>query len=204
VSATVRVKVPTGVREVMASFAAAELDSSEYGKAYKQLLSTETRTLLRSRALRYWSTQEQDAAISVLMAYRGGYIQPFLVLNPLWYRAEVEVERVAELRSTEQLGFRELAPNLDLGTMVTSLEAGRVPSDGSFARRYRELRTNFLPPAVRGRPIIVAKSASGPFTVMEGTTRLCAMLALHRRGEKVASPVSLYLGVTPLRDQWRF
>ncbi|MGD0257257.1 MAG: hypothetical protein ABSB90_05180 [Thermoplasmata archaeon] len=201
---TVRVKSPAYGRAALATFAEAELDSSEYGKFFDRLIPPETLVVLRSRRSPRWSPEETSEAIAALMAYRGGFIQPFLDLKPEWHWAEVDIEGVAELRSTEQPGFLELAPNLDLGTMVASLEAGKETSDGSFARRYKELRTDFLPPAVRGRPILVAKAETGPFTVMEGTTRLCAMLGLHRAGAEVEAAILVYLAVTPLRDEWPF
>jgi hypothetical protein len=55
---------------------------------------------------------------------------------------------------------------------------------------------------VRGRPCLIAGQETGPYTIFEGTTRLCVLIALHNEGKLPSAPVLTYLGITPRRDEW--
>jgi hypothetical protein len=196
------VGVPVGEKTVLASFAEAEFSSPRHGPRLARLVQPGVLTRLQFAASSSWTAAERDAAIGALFRYRGMFFGPISALGPTWNEATLMVDDLPDLRTTNLPGFRELAPDLRLGKIVAALEAGRHTSDTDWERNYRQLRAEYDPTMVRGRPILFAGQEAGPYTVIEGTTRLCVLIALHIEGKLPSARVLTYLGVTPRRDEW--
>jgi hypothetical protein len=57
---------------------------------------------------------------------------------------------------------------------------------------------------MNGVPILVARRRAGPYTLIEGTTRMCVLLSKQRHGEIDAPWVLIVLGVSLRLGQWEF
>jgi hypothetical protein len=196
------VGLPVEEDTVLASFAEAEFSSPRHGPRLAQLVTPAVLARLQGATSSSWTAMERGAAIAALFAYRGLFFRPISALDPAWSETTLEIGDLPDLRTTNLLGFRDLATDLRLGTLVGALESGRHTSDGDWERNYHQLRLEYDPNIVRGRPCLIAGQETGPYTVFEGTTRLCVLIALHNEGKLPSGRVLTYLGITPRRDEW--
>ena len=79
----------------------------------------------------------------------------------------------------------QLAPSRKLEEFADALDAGHVTSgEEEFASNYRKVHDSFSSQRMRGRPIVVAENVEGPFTILEGYTRLTTITSLQRAGRQ--------------------
>jgi hypothetical protein len=57
---------------------------------------------------------------------------------------------------------------------------------------------------MRGLPILVAEKEEGPYTEVEGLTRMSCLLSKMNKGEAVPDSISAILGVSPRIREWNF
>lgn len=90
--------------------------------------------------------------------------------------------------------FAQLAPTLRLAEFVESLDRGTSPATWD-PRMYRRRRASFDLARMHGLPILVSDRTSGPYQIIEGTTRL-SILASKRASKQLVVPnVQVLLGI---------
>jgi len=92
-----------------------------------------------------------------------------------WFKGDLPVEDVAAILVMNTPAFAAYAPTRRIAEFVHKLDE-RVPLTGDevFADNYYRFRPRFDPAKLIGRPILLAPRETGPFTELEGLTRLCA------------------------------
>jgi hypothetical protein len=99
--------------------------------------------------------------------------------------------------------FTEIAPTRRLMELATALDNGAVPLNWQPSN-YRHLRSTFDLSMMHGDPIVVAEHPTGPYTLVEGVTRMCALVSRHSRGEFEEARIPMLLGVGPRLGGWEF
>jgi len=193
---------PCSERELYWNFACAEANSPRYGKVYEQLPSP---LLERIRGGKRDELTEQDWRVvtGAVRALRGPVINQLIELGTDWYETTLQIAALEQVRLLNFAPFVQLAPSRDLGAFATALDAGfDPPGDEGFGRNYRQFRKDFVASRMVGRPIVVAPAKMGPYTEIEGLTRMCSLVSQHAAGEAVPPVVPVLLGVCLQYDFW--
>jgi hypothetical protein len=184
--------------------ALAELSSPLMIAYYDGEIGAARAARLRSSPYEQWSPADRLAVEGAARKMRGGYLGPILSLQPDWYVGVLEVSELAQVRLIRLAAFSAIAPNRLLDQFVAALDAGRdTPNDG-FSAKYRLLRPIFDPSRMRGLPILVAETEEGPYTEVEGLTRMSCLLSKRTKGESVPDSIMAVLGVSPRMREWNF
>jgi hypothetical protein len=191
-------------RGVWCQFAAAEADSGRYGDLFERVLGRDQAIRLRTSPIGSWTDTDCAAARRGVTAIRGDYLRPIFDAKPDWSIGWLPVEQLARVQVIRLTPFLAIAPERDLYTFVRALDEGRdTPGDG-FGAGYRKVRPNFDPGRMRGCPILVGRNDGGPYTEVEGLTRMSCILSRHLAGEPRPAEVEVVLGVSPRINEWPF
>ncbi len=195
---------PCAERELYWNFACAEANSPRYGGFYQQLPAP---LLDRIRRGRRDELSEGDWRIvkAAVIALRSPLTTQLIELGTDWHEGTLPIARLDQVRLLAYRPFVLLAPSRDLGSFVTALDEGRdPPGDEGFGQNYRRFRQEYDPAKVVGRPVLVAPALHGPYTEIEGLTRMCTLISKRRANEVVAPEVSVLVGVCLQFDQWQW
>lgn len=118
-----------------------------------------------------------------------------------WHVGTLPAAAIETLRVITERDFVARAPSHLLGEFARNTDSGTPPID-DFDVGYRSLRASFDLARSRGRPIVVAPSADGPYTIAEGLTRLTCLASLVRTGHPVPSKIEFLVGTTPRLTAW--
>ena len=191
-----RITGPANAQDVFWNFARAEFEVPLGGARHTQPVIPET---LRTKAIRgereNLSSDEWHRLEKALLSTRGTIVTPVLDRVREWRLVELLSKELPDLRVMNLRIFSSVAPSRRLDDFAAALDRGEFPRiwDPKF---YRDLRARFDLRRMHGVPILVATRRSGPYTVVEGTTRISVMVSkLITRELKVrAVPAVLGLG----------
>jgi hypothetical protein len=189
-------------RDVFCQFAAAEVDSPRYGQPFESIVGQVKATRLRTTPLELWTDADCDAGVAGVTAIRGHYVRSIFALEPEWRIGSIPIQELADIRLIQLPAFASIAPRRTLFEFVRALDSGRDTQGDSFGSSYRQFRPKFDVASMRGLPILLAKSDVGPYTEVEGLTRLCCLLSMHLNGETVPDAVDVVLGISRRVESW--
>jgi hypothetical protein len=189
---------------IFGQLAFAELSSPLLLEYYDREVGSARTAKLRGSAYEEWSPTDRAAVENAARKMRGGYLGPILALEPDWYVGLLDVSELARVRLIRLAAFSAIAPSRLLDQFVAALDAGRDTPGDRFGAKYRLLRPNFDPSRMRGLPILVAEMEEGPYTEVEGLTRMSCLLSRRTNGEVTPDSISAILGVSPRIRQWSF
>ncbi len=191
-------------RGVPCHFAAAEADCPRYGAVFEQVLGRCQAIRLRTLPIYSWTDVDCAAAQTGVTATRGDYLRPILESKPEWSIGWLAVEELAQIQVIRHTPFLAIAPHRDLFTFVKGLDGGRdTPGDG-FGEGYRMVRPYFNAGRMRGCPVLVGRTDDGPYTEVEGLTRMSCILSKHLASEPRPAEVEVDLGASPRMNEWPF
>ena len=131
------------------------------------------------------SRADERQIIARITTVRAGMICGLLHVDLDWGYAEIGVSDLSKVGVVDIPEFRS----------ATTIE--------ELAERLPEMRKeNFDPTRMRGHPIIIGPSVNGPFQLIEGTTRSCEILRMHRAGRFPSTHVRGVAGVGDAVQQW--
>ncbi|MCI4317249.1 MAG: hypothetical protein L3J96_01805 [Thermoplasmata archaeon] len=185
------------------NFAVAEVRSSRYGSLYRELLGPRVAELVRDADVERIQPADWDRVRRAVRQAREPVLRELPALDLAWFTGELPVEDVASIRVMNTPAFAAYAPTRRIAEFVDKLDE-RVPltGDDMFASNYSRFRPRFNPTKVIGRPILLAPREAGPFTELEGLTRLCAYASAWFAAEVVPASVPVLLGVSPRVHHW--
>jgi hypothetical protein len=198
------------IRQVQADtalldFAASEMDSSRWRPHFERCIGAPQVLRLRSKGLENWTVEDQGLALRALDGVRGVMVRPLVGLEPEWWDAAVDLTELPACEATAGSWWGNLSPNWDLGSFIDSFEAGLDTPEPGYRKKVYDLAASFDADSMVGRPILVGeKPGVGALTVLEGTTRLLALLKRKRDGRSVPVTVGTYTGFTPRIDNWGY
>lgn len=184
-------------------FAVAEIRSDRYGETYSQVLGPELTSSLRRNSPPELSALDRAKIRAGVMRIRGPLLLPLLKLTPSWLEGELTLEELPRVRVMNYPPLVAIAPSRELQDFARALDGpGPLDGDQSFIQNYRRTRPDFDPVISRGLPIVVAPVREGPFTQIEGLTRLASLESMRRGGKLQASGIRVLLGVTNRFQEW--
>jgi hypothetical protein len=143
-----------------------------------------------------------DRLKSAVLNVRFPILLDLLQLDIVWYGAELDPSDLPDVRIMNYEPHVRLAPSRTLSAFTAAIDAGQnPPGESEFSESYRVVRDTFRSDSVRGRPILVAEAASGPFTLLEGYTRLTILTSLWSAG-KINFQIPILLGICPRLKEW--
>jgi hypothetical protein len=192
------------VRDLFWNFARAEFEIPVRGVRHAQpRISPGLRARVAGDEREGFSDQDWEDLRSAVLSTRSDILQALLDLDPAWYRAELPASEWPKVRVMDLRIFTSIAPSRRLGELTTALDAGAVPAVWSPAN-YSGLRSAFDLGRMHGSPILVARRRTGPYTLLEGTTRMCALVSLTTHGEVSVPSLPVVLGVSRSLDRWEY
>jgi len=189
---------------VFGQLALAELSSPLMLAYYDGEIGGQRAARLRGSPYEGWSPADRAAVEDAARKMRGGYLGPILALEPDWYVGLLDTSELPRVRLIRLAAFSAIAPSRLLDQFVAALDLGRDTPDDGFGAKYRLLRPIFDPSRMRGLPILVAEIEEGPYTEVEGLTRMSCLLSKKTKGEAVPDSISAILGVSSRIREWNF
>jgi hypothetical protein len=184
---------------ILGTFAEAESDSERWRTKFEQTIGAPALAKLRGIRPADWPPYLRAVAMAALLAHRGGFVVGLLELPGDWFEATVMLDEIAALQATT--GFAQITPTLRIGDILDEFANGNL-GDGGFNSDVKVRSIGFDLSRIRGRPVLAAESRNGPFTIVEGTTRLATMLSLSRTGRTFPDPIPVYVGIVPWLLRW--
>ncbi len=195
---------PCSERELYWNFACAEANSPRYGGVYAQIPPPLLDRIKRG-AHDELSAGDWQVVTAIVKAYRAPLLDGLAELGTDWYHGALSVASLEAVRLLNYAPFVRLAPHRDLGSFVTALDAGLdPPGDENFGQNYRRFRITYDSGKSRGLPVLVAPGLGGPYTEIEGLTRMCSLISKLRASEPVEPQVSVLVGVCVQFDYWKW
>ncbi|MGA8302916.1 MAG: hypothetical protein WA691_01365 [Thermoplasmata archaeon] len=169
---------PSSDEEVLWNFGYAEIDSpTDHGNRWRAELEPQLLRILTTDDRRAMTKEDWANLLAAAIAVRGDYVVQLMALRLAWFRGHFGISELRNIRVADYPPFSGFAPSRRLQEFVRCMDEGRSMAGAEFADRYRKLRPSFDVQRVRGLPILVAESVDGPFTEVEGLTRLCILLS---------------------------
>ena len=187
-------------------FARAELQNdSRQGRIYRRRLGSELFARVRSGVKEGLDRSERPLVRNTVLSTRPEYLRPLLRLGLRWSYGELPPQELSRLRVSDLNIFRPTAPSRLLQNFAAALDRGGPALWPPVAKNYCRMRPRFDPDRMVGVPIVIGTSRRGPFTIVEGLTRLSVLASRRLRGEPLPRGTHLLLGLGPkARDWWCF
>jgi len=197
--------VPCPDQEFLWNFAYSENDSeSRHGDRWRTALGPRLSGLIQAGE-RSSLTRDDWSRVGIAMeAARGAYIAALIRLRPRWHVGILPTSGLGAIRLIRLEAFRSVSPRLRLDEFVRGLDAGKNTLDDQFSLRYRRLRPKFDPSRSRGIPMLVAAHLPGPFTEIDGLTRMCIIFSRLTQGESAPADIRVLLGLSQRITEWPF
>ena len=191
-------------RDVYWNFARAEFEVPAGGPRHTAPpISAELRRRVERGDRDRLSPRDWRELRGAVLSVRGTIVRPLLARVKKWYLAEPSPDDLRELRVMNLHIFTSIVPSRSLVDFAASLDRGVFPRIWD-PRFYRELRARFDPGKMHGAPIVVAARETGPFTLIEGVTRMSVLTSRLRLGETVGESLSVVLGLGPAVAGWEW
>ena len=188
--------------EILLAFALSEMFSRRWAEGLANCLPEAVAERVRYAPRSEWSEDDRKTLLDAVRTFRPPLLDPLLGLGASWSAASLTVTDLPGLRVVSTKEFQGLAPDGCLATLVASIDRGGDTPDAEFSGSYRRVKSSFSPTKMQGRPCLIAKVREGPYTVLEGLTRLAVLQSRASNGKSVPDPLEVYSGVTDRLDAW--
>lgn len=196
---------PGTFSDLLWEFALAETQNDErHGRMYSQGLGPELFHRVRANRREELTRADWERLRTTVVATRPEYLSPLLSLELTWNTGWMETREIAELRTPGLNLFRSLAPSRGLAEFVTSLESGKPVSGLAVEENFRRIRPSFDLSRMLGAPVVIGERSTGPFTIVEGMTRLSVLCSRERHAELVPPGIRLIVGLGSRAKEWPF
>jgi len=186
-------------------FARAEAENdARHDRTYSRGLGPGLLARVRSGTKDGLDRSELSRIRSTVLSTRPEYLRPLLRLGLQWSFGALPSANLPRLRVPALDIFTPTAPSRLLGDFAQALDRGERSVWRPVALNYQRMRPRFDPGRTVGGPIVVGTSQQGPFTIVEGLTRLSILASRLRRGEPVPAMSRLLVGMGPRARTWRF
>lgn len=151
------------------------------------------------------SEQELESLEQMILKERSGLLGGLLKIDVEWYSGNLSLEDAESLRIMDWPPFVSLAESRKLLDLVRAFQWGKMPPDHrEFEISLLKIKEGFSFDKMVGVPILVAKSKNPPYLLVEGFTRLSAMLLNILDGKQYAGEFPVILGVSQRLDEWDY
>jgi hypothetical protein len=144
-----------------------------------------------------------DKLKQAVLQVRFPILLDLLHLGTTWHTAVVGIAELPQFRVMNFPPHAKLAPGRTFGEFTKRLDEGRDPvDDPAFGQNYRKMRPILDPVRMRGTPIVVCPSLDGPFTGLEGYTRMSVLISRNAAGESVPREIPILIGECSRLPEW--
>ena len=191
--------------EVIAEFLRAEIDSPRFGPRVAARIAADGRDEAIVRAPDTASASDNEYRSRLLHSYRGvGGSAPLLEGLPErieWRRVAIPRAELGAIRYIDYPYWNELSA----GTRSPAVAAERIRAGitamGRSNDAFEALSARICAGADPGRAILIAKDERSPAIVLEGHTRVTAMLL---RPDCLPDEVEFFIGYAPAVSDWMY
>jgi hypothetical protein len=196
---------PCSAEDMLWEWAKAEVKSSRFSRYFDEL-SVEIRSKLYAGDRSQINAAEFHAITTVVRQKRGPLISGPLRLQTKWYTGRLRLTSLLELRVMNWPPFVSLCPSRQLSEFVESLDRSETPTDDAlFLSNYQDLRKNYDESKFNERLILITNQICGPFTIVEGYTRLSVLCSRTLHNQPITLPhIKVIIGVCPKLSEWYF
>lgn len=147
------------------------------------------------------SEQEWESLEAMIRRNRAELLDGLLNIDIGWFEGDLSASDLKELKIMNWKPFRALAPSRNLADLVRAFERGEMPPrHHEFAANLQRIKEEFAIEKMKGHLILVGKSNEPPYVLVEGFTRLSALLL----GEYRVDSLPIILGVSQNIERWKF
>ncbi len=196
---------PVSSSEALWEFAVAETQNDvRHDRAYSRGLGPGLFERVRTDRRTGRTRADRRRLRSTVVGTRPKYLASLVSLQLSWSTGEIAAREIPGLRVPNLDLFRPRAPSRGLAEFVESLEAEKGDPDLAVAANYRRIRGAFRPGRMRGAPVVIGERSGGPFTIVEGMTRLSVLCSKVTHGERVPARVRVVAGLGARARAWPF
>lgn len=188
-------------KEMLRDWAFAEATSIRRMPYLKKTLGETLLEKLKTADASLISEPEWESLEAMIRKNRAELLDGLLNIEIEWFRGDLSVSDLKELRIMNWEPFVTLAPSRNLVDLVRAFERGEMPPrHHEFAANLQRIKENFAIEKMKGRPIFVGRSKEPPYILVEGFTRLSALLL----GGIRVNLLPIILGVSRNIERWKF
>lgn len=196
---------PATLSDLFWEYALAETQNDErHDRMYSRGLGPELFLRVRANKWEELTPKDWDRLRATVEATRPDYVSPLLSLDLSWKVGWIETEEIPMLRTPGLNIFRPFAPSRGLAEFATSLQTKRALSSLAVERNFWRMVPRFDPTRMLGAPVVIGKDISGPFTIVEGMTRLSVLCARVKNAESVPPRIRIVVGLGTRAREWPF
>jgi len=145
---------------------------------------------------------ERSRLRATVLSTRPEYLRPLLRLGLRWTYGRLPPRELPRLRVPNLDIFRPTAASRRLRDLAAALDRDAPTLWPPLAENYRRMQARFDSRRWVGTPIVVGTSPRGPFTIVEGLTRLSVLASRWQRGKPVPPGIRLLIGLGPTAGSW--
>lgn len=126
-------------------------------------------------------------------------------LNVEWYEGRLPVDELKDLEMMNWPPFVNLAGSKRFLDLVNAFREGKMPQNHhEFAENLERIRKELKIEDMKGKPIVLSQSTEPPYILVEGFTRLSAMLLNMLDGKSYEVGIPVILGVSKRLSEWQY
>ena len=155
---------------------------------------------------RYEFTQDEwKTLIEMIRSTRSQLLNDLLKLDVEWYEGKLPMQELKDLEMMNWPPFVNLAGSKRFLDLVNAFRDGKMPSNHhEFAENLERIRKELKIENMKGKPIVLSRSDKPPYSLVEGFTRLSAMLLNILNGKLYEGEIPVILGVSRRLDEWEY
>ena len=155
---------------------------------------------------RYEFTQDEwKTLIEMIRSTRSQLLNDLLKLDVEWYEGKLPIQELKDLEMMNWPQFVNLAGSKRFLDLVNAFREGKMPPNHhEFAENLERIRKELKIENMKGKPIVLSRSDKPPYSLVEGFTRLSAMLLNILNGKLYEGEIPVILGVSRRLDEWEY
>ena len=155
---------------------------------------------------RYEFTQDEwKTLIEMIRSTRSQLLNDLLKLDVEWYEGKLPMQELKDLEMMNWPQFVNLAGSKRFLDLVNAFREGKMPPNHhEFAENLERIRKELKIENMKGKPIVLSRSDKPPYSLVEGFTRLSAMLLNILNGKLYEGEIPVILGVSRRLDEWEY
>lgn len=188
---------------MLLNWAIAEATSHRRWRYVKHLLPISTSEKIEQKAFESLTQEDQQALITMIRHAREPLLKGLLPIPVTWYLTTLSFEHYMNISICHFPQFIQIAHSDTLIELVEALERGEMsPKHDEFREQLLHLEKHFSMQQMHGVPILVALHNTGPYYLIEGFTRSCAMVMQARKGKQTYETVPVIMGIGKDLTMW--
>lgn len=152
-----------------------------------------------------FTDEEYSHLVEMIKSNRSDLLAGLLGLDFEWYEGKLPIEALKNMEMMNWPPFVNLAGSRKLIDLVLSFKHGKMPPNhNEFAENLERIRADFKLENMLGKPIVLIRSKESPYVLVEGFTRLSALLLNVLEGKEYGEELPIILGVSQRLSEWEY